>query len=330
MFQSKSRGVKIQSRSAHYFAKLTIIKSNTMKFSIAALTLLTNTAKARLFFRHDNTNEKQEVDVQRNTQTTACYDGKNIRFTVADGDCSEDEFLEGLQAALDSKNNCDNDASTELDLLTDGGTEAALANITALCETFLDSIDQVDIYESLTGDLKNERALEEYFDGGTTINEERQYTDDEGTETWVAADDYSKVNTFYNNYAQDSVVNYPSDMKNFAECEIRAAYCCWAADRQANDNNGNCEEPYDDACVDADPGDNTDVCYVDMANAPTSARVAGGYAIFNDDVEGDIHCHGFAWGNDETSASAVYKGNNLFYVSLYDHFYQRGYVRNVP
>ena len=26
----------------------------------------------------------------------------------------------------------------------------------------------------------------------------------------------------------------------------------------------------------------------------------------------------------------IYKGNNLFYMSMYDHMYQRGYVRNVP
>jgi hypothetical protein len=28
--------------------------------------------------------------------------------------------------------------------------------------------------------------------------------------------------------------------------------------------------------------------------------------------------------------SATYKGNNIFYVSMYDHMYKRGYVRNVP
>ena len=50
----------------------------------------------------------------------------------------------------------------------------------------------------LTGELKNERAVEEYFDGGTELNEHRQYTADDGTETWVLQDDYTKINTFYN------------------------------------------------------------------------------------------------------------------------------------
>ena len=26
----------------------------------------------------------------------------------------------------------------------------------------------------------------------------------------------------------------------------------------------------------------------------------------------------------------MYRGNNLFYVSLYDHMYVRGYVKNIP
>lgn len=29
-------------------------------------------------------------------------------------------------------------------------------------------------------------------------------------------------------------------------------------------------------------------------------------------------------------AGARYRGNNLFYISMYDHMYKRGYVRNVP
>ena len=43
-----------------------------------------------------------------------------------------------------------------------------------------------------------------------------------------------------------------------------------------------------------------------------------------------MHCHGFAWANDPTDKSAVFKANNLFFVSLYDHLTQRGYVKNVP
>jgi hypothetical protein len=47
-------------------------------------------------------------------------------------------------------------------------------------------------------------------------------------------------------------------------------------------------------------------------------------------AEGPTHCHGFGWvDGDVTDPSVVYRGNNLFYISMYDHMYQRGYVRNI-
>jgi len=109
--------------------------------------------------------------------------------------------------------------------------------------------------------------------------------------------------------------------------------CCWRADRQANDNYGNCATPYDTNCVDSDPGDNTDLCAVDMARSTTSSHVTDGFAYFlgdNNGGEGAIHCHGLAWGNDMMETDARFRANNLFYVSMYDHMHNRGYVRNVP
>jgi hypothetical protein len=111
--------------------------------------------------------------------------------------------------------------------------------------------------------------------------------------------------------------------------------CCWVTDRQANDGNGNCANPYDLNCVDKNPGDNTDLCYVDHKSSNMSK--GNGEELFpfddnnnSDDAEGPVHCHGFAWGNDPNDFTSRYKGNNLFYVSMYDHMNQRGYVRAVP
>lgn len=119
----------------------------------------------------------------------------------------------------------------------------------------------------------------------------------------------------------------------------------WVQDRQADDNNGNCESPYPnayigsedlwtpDSCVDKDPADNTDICYVDMSRSPKSNHVIEGAVIYDDKAgvrEGDAHCHGFAWGDDQYSDSHRYRGNNLFFVSMYDHLRARGYVREVP
>jgi len=119
-------------------------------------------------------------------------------------------------------------------------------------------------------------------------------------------------------------------------CDINAAYCCFAQDRQAGDNNGNCAEPYEYNCVDKDPADNANICYVDHKRSTKANHVSGGFSVFGDlktgkeDIEGPIHCHGLVWGDDELQADNVYKGNLLFYVSMYDHMTQRGYVRNIP
>ena len=62
----------------------------------------------------------------------------------------------------------------------------------------------------------------------------------------------------------------------------------------------------------------------------TSSTGISIYENESNDGESAVHCHGFAWADDDASPTARYKGNNLFYVSMYDHMYKRGYVRNVP
>lgn len=161
-----------------------------------------------------------------------------------------------------------------------------------------------------------------YYDGGTYINEE--YEPEE-----VNFDD------IYNNEAKDMLITYPDTQdtaeKNFANCQAQAVMCCWVQDRYDDDgnNNGDCDQ---DDCKDADPADNTDVCYHELEAGAGSSHVAGGDAIYtltNED-EGATHCHGFAWDKNEQSTDYRYRGNLLFYVSMYDHLSQRGYVREVP
>ena len=98
--------------------------------------------------------------------------------------------------------------------------------------------------------------------------------------------------------------------------------------------NGNCATPYDENCVDKDVADNNNLCFVDMekGNASTNFDNDGfvGFPGDNQEGEGSIHCHGFAWSNNANDHTARYKANNLFFVSMYDHMYQRGYVKNIP
>ena len=173
--------------------------------------------------------------------------------------------------------------------------------------------------------------------GGTYLNEARETKDATGLRmdhNWAMP--RSRINSAYYGAARyNTRIIFPEaetaeSMTNFDNCETRAAMCCWTQDRQANDDNGNCAEPYDEDCVDADPADNTDVCYVDLERSPQSNRVENGLTVFDGEQEGDVHCHGFAWSNNANEPSALFKGANLFYVSMYDHLGQRGYVRNVP
>jgi hypothetical protein len=57
-------------------------------------------------------------------------------------------------------------------------------------------------------------------------------------------------------------------------------------------------------------------------------QISVGRCMHEEESEGDIHCHGFAWSNDPNEASSIFKFNTFFYVSFYDHLYKRGYVEN--
>ena len=142
-------------------------------------------------------------------------------------------------------------------------------------------------------------------------------------------EDAAKVREYYD-ISRQAIFQFP-ELPQFdpSVCTAHAAQCCWPRDRQANDNNGNCADPYDENCVDKDVADNTDLCYNELHLSPYSNHIeADGFTVF--DSEGPIHCHGFAWSTDEQETLSRYKANALFFVSMYDHMYQRGYVENVP
>jgi len=260
------------------------------------------------------------------TRESQCFTEFTIK--VDEGTCSGDEFLEGIQAAIENSRTCSGiDAEDVLKRVTGKrNVDSAIEFVDDLCaEKYQEMIDgnSLDAGWPIKAS-DDELKVTAFYDGDTDANWERQTNDGK----YELEDDFARIDSYYD-YVQKKPVEFPDYTENFEDCEYRAAYCCWVQDRQAGDNNGNCDTPYDTNCVDADPGDNTDLCYVDMEKAPQSARVAGGYAVFPDDDEGAVHCHGLAWGND-AGLDDVYKGNNLFYVAMYDHLYQRGYVRNVP
>jgi len=179
------------------------------------------------------------------------------------------------------------------------------------------------------GDITDEGNLfdKEYYDGGTYYNEERETESFPGSpgspDYELDVDPGTTIKDFYDNEAQSWNVQYPSYMTNFRNCKYNTAMCCFVQDRQAEDNNGNCDTPYDVNCRDADPADNTDICYVNMTESKRSNHVNNGFAIYaNDDAKGEgaAHCHGFAWADDSIHPSSMYRGNNLFYISMVRSF----------
>jgi len=188
----------------------------------------------------------------------------------------------------------------------------------------------------------------EHYAGGGEWNYEIQTASGED----VLQKDASRVNDVYYYEAQRKVIEFPQDsiesfnpfnsensinsIQDLDGCDLNSAYCCFAQDRQAGDNNGNCATPYEYNCVDKDPADNTNICYIDHNRSSKSSHVDSGFSIFGDlqtgkeNIEGSVHCHGFAWSDDPLHRDTVMRGNLLFYVSMYDHLTQRGYARNIP
>jgi len=264
-----------------------------------------------------------------------CLEGEDffLGYTVRKTrGCSFGVLAEYLTAELPQ--DCPHDGTKELILLLGEGDEdvaraAAVAMCTNAWRAYLDDNeypwDQVSGYGPIWD--------KEYYDGNTHWNEEHQTELDKLIQDEPANHfrrEAPHIREIFEAEAQGQAFGYPS-MDNFENCQLQSIMCCWVSDRQANDNNGNCATPYDENCLDADPGDNTDLCAVDMARSTSSsAHVDGGFSWFNDNSEGPVHCHGLAWGAHELDTYNRYKANNLFFVSMYDHLYQRGYVRNVP
>ena len=286
-------------------------------------------------------------------------------FTINfDGRCNPTNFANKVTTINDACLMCLYEASTGT-----AATDAAAA-LTSLC---LDAYAAQTVPFSETTN-KGAKFDNEHYAGGGEWNYEVQTASGEDSLEVDAA----RVDDVYYYQAQRKVISFPTDyiesfnphtpdnvingIQDLDGCDLNAAFCCFAQDRQAGDNNGNCAKPYEYNCIDKDPADNTNICYIDHTRSSKSNHMSAGYSIFGDaqtnkeNVEGSVHCkqgaysllllvhlddinlhscfpctgHGFAWGEDPLHTDNVYKGNLLFYVSQYDHLTQRGYARNIP
>ena len=55
-----------------------------------------------------------------------------------------------------------------------------------------------------------------------------------------------------------------------------------------------------------------------------SGEGTGLFGTDKENIEGPVNCHGCAWGDSRLSADHVYRGDLLFYVSMYGHLTQQG------
>lgn len=200
---------------------------------------------------------------------------------------------------------------TGCDLATELGISASdlSAEVTSICaDVSVETLSWEDVTNE-SGNPRNYQFDDNYFDGGTTWND--------GTGTTVEslhAGDAGSIIRTYNNHATSKIIEWPNEYpygKNFADCEARVAMCCFTESR------------LEDLPI------NADVCYHDLYDSSDSNHIKYGIALFKENGQ-KAYCTGFSWEDDEESISAKYKGNALFYTSMYENFYNNGYVKNAP
>jgi hypothetical protein len=238
---------------------------------------------------------------------------------VAVNGCDFESIMEEIESRVEGAGEaCTHDAVKELLFLTDSkNIFKAQGYIDVMCGDAWSKVARTkftDIDARFDDDF-----MSEYFDGKTFLNTETgNFQGNENPQYPASEDSLSagqSIAAFRKGGATTTVLT--NDIPDL-QCQNQAMMCCFGRDRQSNDNNGDCA---DNDCADKGPADNSNLCYTDF---PTIVP-------FPNQSEGAIHCHGVAWGADDNGVEAKLKYNNLFYVSMYDHMYTRGYVeKTVP
>jgi len=191
--------------------------------------------------------------------------------------------------------------------------------IASLCQSAWGSLATTTYAGDIDGRFNND-FMSEYVAGDTFLNlETGNFKRDDQNPGYIATEQsISAGESIARFYASDDGVgaqnSYLEGFSRLATCQNQAIMCCFGRDRQSNDNNGNCNNGAGNCGPNADPADNSNLCYTSQENS---------YPV---KLEGDVHCHGFAWPDDPDSIEFKFRFNNFFYISMYDHMYTRGYV----
>lgn len=243
-------------------------------------------------------------NIHVSTSLTSCLkDMAEFSFTI--DDCTVDKFLDAVEAKMAIESSCINkDPLLEMFAFFDARTEMEVyKEIEHICNSGYEAYEY-DFAKTISSQTQ---LVKEFIDGGTVLNYE---SDAEGSSLLRDGASIGQVDTKSSSHLFSWPKHHALD-----QCDIGAAMCCWVDSRGATDL-----------------VDNSDICYVNMKDSKRSAHVADGYSIYGDGLEGNVNCHGFAWGSDKSSNASALKGNALFKVGFMDSLYknQLGKVEQVP
>jgi len=287
-----------------------------------------------------------------------CYDYSGVLGDLAYDECSGRKLLKLMKVAFKEQNaqtniRCVGGFDRDMNAITNTvgkGEEVALQVLQDLCDDALADSSDAMVAESKKESFQflesepHSINMDKFFDGQGPLNDEtgnfHQETKDfekkGGKDKFIYIGENPRLNDhyptsdvsfyggeaiykFYTNEAQSAYLNAPTLDFEGGCPQTNAAVCCWHRDRQYFDNNGNCGSS---DCANQEPGDNTDLCWMETDEE-------GPVAYPEDLVEGDLHCHGYAWSQLDEDVNTAAKFNNLFYVAMYDHMYTRGYVDSI-
>jgi len=238
-------------------------------------------------------------------------------FDIQINGCDYRSVIKGIRAEL--PRSCSHNVQKELQLLT-GTTndDDAKEYISELCDNAWDMVDKTT-YQNIHSDFSND-FMNEYTDGGGYLNTETgNFQGVQSLKYRTSARSLSAGQSIDSYYQSDSNgasnSRLEATFENLQNCELQSIMCCFGRDRQSNDDNGQCRSRQ---CDNSDPANNSNLCYTEPSLTP-----------YPQSEEGNVHCHGLAWAEDENDFISQLKFNNFFYVSMYDHMYTRGYVQNM-
>merc|ERR1712048_54904 len=170
-------------------------------------------------------------------------------------ECTFQNIVDEVQNTLDGlAETCEHDGAKELEIMLAEKSARKTRNaINGMCAQAWER--EVDTHLFMDIDSRFDDAfMDEYVAGDTFLNKD--------TGSFGGTVEGNNIQNFHDNQAKNGqLYGFPA----LEEYNFNSIMCCFGRDRQPNDNNGNCAT---EDCVDADPADNSNLCYTDYDETP--------------------------------------------------------------